>query len=334
MGRYHHLSLEEREDIMVMSREGRSLGEIARALGRSGSTVSRELRRNSCRAGSPGAFYRASTAQRRYGERRLACRRPRKLDDPGLRSLVQARILEDRWSPEQVAGRLALEGGPRVSKDTIYRAIRRRDLDTPELARTARGLAGRLRHKGKRRLRRKDGEEERRGRVRAPHELAERPAEAAARSRLGDWEADTVVGKGSGPCLVTLVDRRSRFLTGGLAPAHRSAEVAEVEKAALSGGPALTVTPDRGKEFARCADVTAATGAEFYFCPPHSPWERGTNENTNGLVREYFPKGTDFSLVAPEEVGRVYDAINRRPRKCLGYRTPLEVHRSEALHLI
>ena len=332
MGRYHHLSLEEREDIMCLAREGLGPSEIARRTGRSKSTVSRELSRNSFAVGG-GACYRASTAQRRYGERRLACRRPRLLADEGLRSLVQGKILVERWSPEQIAGRIALETGARpVSRSTIYRAIARRELDTPELARTARGIAGRLRHRGKRR--RRAGEEERRGKIRAPHELAERPAAAASRSRLGDWEADTVVGRGAGPCLVTLVDRRSRYLVGGLAAAHRSAEVAATEIAALRGQPLETVTPDRGMEFARCAEVTEELGVEFYFCRPHHPWQRGTNENTNGLIREYFPKGTDFAGVGPDEVQAVYDAINRRPRKCLGFRTPHEVHCSEALHLI
>ena len=107
-----------------------------------------------------------------------------------------------------------------------------------------------------------------------------------------------------------------------------------MEVEALRGQPLGSVTPDRGSEFARCADVTAALGVEFYFCEPHHPWRRGTNENTNGLIREYFPKGTDFSGVTASEVDAVYDALNRRPRKCLGFRAPLEVHYSEVLHLL
>ena len=334
MGRhYEHITVEEREDIMVARREGKSVREIAREIGRDKSTVSRELARNSCRRGRPGEFYRASTAQRRYEGRRARCRRRRRLDDPALRLLVQSRILEDQWSPEQVAGRISLERGREaVSGSTIRRAIARRELDTPELRRTARGLAGRLRHRGKRRHRR--GEGERRGRFPIPHEICERPGEANRRERAGDWEADTVVGRGGGACLVTLVDRRDGFLAGGLAAAHTKAAVADVEVAALSGQPALTVTPDRGKEFADWARVAEATGAEFYFCSPHHPWEKGTVENTNGLVREYFPRGTDFSLVGDDRVREVYDGINRRPRKRLGWRTPYEAHYSEVLHLL
>ncbi|MDM8275825.1 helix-turn-helix domain-containing protein, partial [Enorma phocaeensis] len=146
MSRYHHLSIEEREGIMCLRRGHAGVGEIARRLHHSKSTVSRELRRNSCRSGAPGEFYRASTAQRRYGERRAACRRRRKLDDPGLRSLVQRHIIEDRWSPAQIAGRIRLETGrAAASTATIYRAIGDRRLDTPALAGTARGMASRLR---------------------------------------------------------------------------------------------------------------------------------------------------------------------------------------------
>lgn len=333
MGRYHHLSIEEREEIMCLRREHESIGEIARRIGRDKSTVSRELARNSCGRGAANEYYRASTAQRRYGERRLACRRRRLLDDPALRSLVQRRIIEDRWSPEQIAGRIRLETGrAAVSASTIYRAINGRRLDTPELARTSRGIAGRLRHKGKRRRRR--GEGERRGKAPVDREISERPAEASSRSRLGDWEADTVAGRGSGPCLVTMVDRMSGLLEGGRAAGRRKADVADVEVAALSRQPSLTVTPDRGMEFADWARVKAATGATFYFCAAHHPWEKGSVENANGLVREYFPKGTDFSGVTDDEVREVYDRINRRPRKRLGWRTPYEVHYSTVLHLL
>lgn len=265
MGRYRHLSIEEREEIMCLRREGEGVGQIAREIGRDKSTVSRELGRNSCRAGSDRPYYRASAAQRRYEARRLRCRRPRLLDDPGLGPLVQRKILEDRWSPEQISDRLRLERGRGVvSASTIYRAVNGRRLDTPELRGTARGMRARLRRRGKRRRRR--GEEERGGKIRVSHELSERPGEACRRERPGDWEGDTVVGRGSGPCLVTLVDRRSRLLAGGRAAARTKDAVADVEVATLRGQPCETVTPDRGKEFADHARVTREVGAEFYFC--------------------------------------------------------------------
>ena len=326
MGRYSHLTIGERERIMVLRGQGRGVREIARELGRSPPTVSRELARN---GGEEG--YSASSAQASYGARRAACVRRRRLSDPGLAALVQARILGG-WSPEQVSGRLRAEAGVVVGTATIYRAIRRRELDPPELARTRRGLAKRLRRKGK--GPRKRGEEQRRGKIRVPHSIDERPPEAEARSRLGDWELDTVAGRVGGPCLVTCVDRRSRYLVGGLAASKSSADVAAVLASSLAGQPLGTLTPDRGKEFAGWEAVTGALGCEFYFALPRHPWQRGTNENTNGLIREYFPKGCDLSKVTDGEVQEVYHRINMRPRKCLGYRTPWEVHHSEVLHLV
>ena len=325
MGRYSHLTIGERERIMVLRGRGLGVRAIARELGRSPSTVSRELGRNG------GKGYSASSAQAAYGARRAACVRPKRLADPELAALVQARILEG-WSPEQVSGRLGLERGAVVGTATIYRAIRRRELDPPELARTRRGLAKRLRRKG--RGPRKRGEEQRRGKIRVPHSIDERPPEAERRSRLGDWELDTVLGRVKGPCLVTCVDRRSRYLVGGLAASKCAADVAGVLGSSLAGQPLGTLTPDRGKEFAGWEGVTAALGCEFYFALPRHPWQRGTNENTNGLIREYLPKGCDLSKVTEEEVQEVYHRLNMRPRKCLGFRTPWEVHHSQALHLV
>ena len=328
MGQYEHLTISEREDIMCMRREGLSVREVARRLGRDGSTVSRELSRNS-REG----LYRASDAQAAADGRRLRCVRPRILDDPALGSLVQRLIRDERWSPEQVAGRVRLEGGrPVVSAATIYRAVDGHRLDPPELAGTKRGLRSRLRHRGKRRHR--GGEEERRGRIRVAHDITERPAEAEARTRLGDWEADTVAGLRGGPCLVTAVDRMSGYLVGGKASARNAYAVGGVMVASLAGLPLETAAPGRGAEFAGSDEVSAALGVEFYFALPRHPWERGTNENTNGLLREYFPKGCDLSGVSDEEVAEAYDDLNHRPRKRLGYRTPYEVFHSVVLRLL
>lgn len=164
----------------------------------------------------------------------LSCRRPRLLDDPGLRFLVQRKILKDRWAPEQVAGRVALESGGRaVSAATIYRAINGRRLDTPEMRGAARGMRGRLRHRGKK---------ERRGRIPGAMPVSERPAEASSRSRDGGWEGDTVVGRGAGPCLVTLVDRADGFLAGGRSASHTGADVtAAAARAHAHPGPRLRV---------------------------------------------------------------------------------------------
>lgn len=324
MGQYTHLTLSEREDIMMMRRDGRGVSDIARAIGRSRSTVSRELSRNSC-----ARFYRASTAQRRYEERRAACSRGRILDDARVFELVRGKFLEEQWSPEQIEGRLALElGRSPVSDTTIYRGIARGLFDGCIGGRRA---ACRLRRKGRRR--RAKGAE-RRGKIKISREISERPAEANLRLRLGDWEADTVAGKAGGACLLTLVDRRSGYLVGGKCRRKDAGSVASRASRALRGQPLRTVTADRGKEFAYHALVTEALGVEFYFALPHHPWQRGTNENTNGLLREYFPKGRSLGVVGERRIREVYDRLNRRPRKRLGYRTPYEVHHSTSLRLI
>lgn len=323
MGHHIHLTLSEREDIMMMRRDGKGVCEIARTIGRDKSTVSRELSRNSC-----ARFYRASTAQRRYSERRLSCRRPFALDDGSIFELVRDKFLEEQWSPEQIEGRLALElGASPVSDTTIYRAIRSGRFDACIGGRKA---AKRLRRRGKRRR----GSSERRGKIKVSHEISELPAAAVERSEAGHWEGDTVAGRAGGACLLTLVDRKDGFLVGGKCRRKTAACVRAKMPEALEGQPLGSVTLDRGKEFAAHAQVTEAIGVEFYFALPHHPWQRGTNENTNGLLREYFPKGESLGRVSEKRVQEVYDKLNRRPRKRLGYRTPYEVHYSKTLHLI
>lgn len=251
--RHHtHLTLEEREEIMCRHRQHETITAIADALKRHKSTISRELSRNMCAKGSAGEFYRASTAQRRYERRRLACRRPAILDDPA------------------------------VSDSTVYCGISSGRLD---------GKLG--------------GREERRGKIKVSHEISERPAAADSRSELGHWESDTVAGREGGACLLTLVDRKSGLLVGGKQPRKRAEQTGKAMVRALKGQPCLSVTLDRGKEFAGHAAVTEATGAECYFALPHHPWQRGTNESTNGLLREYFPKGKSIDDVRASEVQEV-----------------------------
>ena len=323
MGHHIHLTPREREDIMLMRRDGKGVSEIARSIKRDKSTVSRELKRNSCER-----FYRASTAQRRYEERRLSCRRRRILDDKRVFGLVRDKFLGEQWSPEQIEGRLALElGESPVSDTTIYRGIDAGLFDGCVGGHKARR---RLRHRGKRRK----GPSERRGKIKVSHEISERPAAAEGRGEPGHWEGDTVAGKAGGACLLTLVDRKDGFLVGGKCRRKTAKCVRDKMPRALEGQPLASVTLDRGKEFADHAQVTGEIGVEFYFALPHHPWQRGTNENTNGLLREYFPKGESLGRVSENRVQEVYDKLNRRPRKRLGYRTPYEIHYSETLHLI
>ena len=151
---------------------------------------------------------------------------------------------------------------------------------------------------------------------------------------MGDFEADTVAGKLNQECLLTLTDRKSRYLICRKLKSRTSEELNAAIIDALKDEPLESITPDRGKEFARHAQITAELGVNFYFPPPHHPWDRGTNENTNGLLREYYPKGYDLGKVSEEELQAVVEDLNSRPRKTLGYRTPAEIYLSKTLHLI
>ena len=325
---YKHLSIVEREKLLIHLIQGLSLCQIAKLLGRNKSTLSRELARN-------GADYLPSKAQARYRRRRKKCRPHKLLENSELFALVKKLFLEKHWSPEQIANRLNLEDYPiKISYKTIYRAIYGGMFDTPEQKRSEgnRGAIRKLRHRGK--PRRPKGYVSNRGKIPISNELSERPAVANERVRFGDWEADTIVGFNRKSGLLTLVDRKSRFLKCEKLTRLGSKEVQTAMIKALIGEPLYSVTPDRGREFQLHGKVTRALGVEFYFPPPHQPWQRGTNENTNGLLREYFPKGYDFNRLSDSDLQAVVDQLNQRPRKCLGYKTPQEVYFSTMLHLV
>lgn len=330
MSHYKHLTRIERESLLFYVAKGYSVTRIAKELGRNKATISRELRRNS----SHGK-YLPSIAEARYQKRRRKCRKKRLLEDAELRAFVGDKFLNHHWSPEQIAGRLKLENSPwRISYRTIYRGIYSGMFDTPAQRKSGgnRGARRKLRHKGK--PRHGEGRKDKRGKLEIRYDIRQRPEAANLRARLGDWEADTVIGKSGGACLLTLVDRKSKFLLCRKMRRRGSKELAEAMVAALRGHPVQTITPDRGKEFQRHAQITKKLhGVQFYFALPHNPWQRGTNENTNGLLREFFPKGHDLADVTPQAIQTVEDELNFRPRKALGFRTPFEVHFSSLLHL-
>lgn len=330
MSHYKHLTRFEREKLLYFLALGDSVTKIAKALGRSKSTISRELRRNSGKDG-----YLPVNAEAKYRKRRKKCRRKKLLEDAGLYALVQDKFLNHHWSPEQIAGRLRLENSAyRISCNTIYRAIYSGMFDTPAQRRSTgnRGAKRKLRHRGK--PRHSKNYKENRGGLKITHSIAERPAAANERTRFGDWEADTVLGKLGGACLVTLVDRKSRLLVCRKLRQKNGKELAEVVTAALQAHPAETITTDRGSEFLYHAQITEGLGGiQFYFALPQHPWQRGTNENTNGLLREFFPKGSNLTNISPEFIQTVEDELNLRPRKILGFKTPAEVHFSLSLHL-
>lgn len=334
MSHYHHLSMREREKILVLSIEKKNLHEIAKAIGRSVSTVSRELKRNSANH----KRYSAIEATENYQKRRKKCRRTKLLENAELKCIVMRLFLDEQWSPEQIANRLAYENNAlRLSYATIYRAIYAGLFDTPEQRRSKgnRGAIRKLRHRGK--TRRRKGTVENRGKIVISNRIQERPKEADSREVIGHWEADTLAGKTGSACLVTITDRCSRYLLVGKVGKRYSALVADKMISLLSSLPKKkrkTITPDRGKEFSKHALVTKALGGlPFYFPDPHAPWQRGTNENTNGLLREYLPKSFDIALSSEHEIADFVRTLNLRPRKCLGWKTPHEVFFDKSLHL-
>jgi transposase, IS30 family len=320
------LSFEQREEIALLKAQGESNASIARVVGCHRSTIGRELAAGSTTFPDRRPRYKASVAQA-AADRRAQRHRPGKLaGNPGLHRQVQA-WLEEEHSPDQIAQRLKMDypDDPemRVSHETIYKALYvqgrgelRRDLH--KRLRTGRAL---------RKTRRAVGE--RRGRIRDMVNIAERPPEADRRKVPGHWEGDLIMGsKSSNSAIGTLVERATRFvMLLHLPDGHGADAVADAMVEAMSQLPQTlrrTLTWDQGPEMTNHATIAAATGLEIYFCDPHSPWQRGSNENTNGLLRQYFPKGADLSLFEADYLDHVARKLNRRPRKTLQYRTPAE----------
>lgn len=335
MSHYHHLSIEEREVLYLMRGQGCSIRHITMALSRSASTISREFERNKPKKHS----YSPSRAQGYYNRRRKNCGRKHILSSPVHKEYIRYLIQNLHWSPEEISNRLKLEEYPlQLSYGAIYRAIHAGafDANKREASRNRRHrFSYHLRRKGKRKHAK--GEKNKQGGYQSANRIADRPEEANKRMAQGYFEADTIVGKRGAACLVTLVDRQSRFTLAAKAAQGTASNVCKAMIALLERLPpdkVKSITPDRGSEFALYQEVTDALhGAEFYFADPHSPWQRGTNENTNGLIRECIPKGTDIALVCDEQLADFINKLNLRPRKCLAWRTPFEVFFDEVLHL-
>ena len=319
---YHHLTPEERGQIQALRTEGKSHRAIARRLGRSPATVSRELARN----GDPHG-YSARHAQQRYRERRRPCRPRAKLEHPGLRAFVFDK-LPSGWTPEQVAGRLRLEHPDdprmRISHEALYQALYGDERLHCLLAHLPQARPKR-RRRGQGKTRRGPSIPNRVG-------IEDRPAVVDTRERFGDWEGDTVVGAHQHGFVATLVERKSRLLRACKTVTKEAVEVARAVTETLLDLPASwlkTLTFDNGTEFARHADIAAILPLLIFFARPYASYQRATNENTNGLLRRYFPKGTDLRDVSQEQLDRAVEEINNRPRKVLGYRTPNEVFQQE-----
>jgi IS30 family transposase len=296
--------------------------EIARRIGRHHSCVSREIANNGGRErySAADSHERAAALRARPKERKLeSCRRLHDAVNDGLRR---------KWSPEQISKRLEVEypddPGMRVSKETIYESLY---LQARGELRSELALA--LRSGRARRVPR-DRAQVAKGQIIGMVNISERPAEASDRAIPGNLEGDLIIGKGGKSQIATLVDRHSRFAILVKIPYDRTADrVAALLAEKMETLPEFmkkSVTWDQGKEMARHADFTVKTGIPVYFCDPHSPWQRGTNENTNGLLRQYFPKGTDLSLHSQAELDMVAMQLNDRPRKTLGWKKPIEVY--------
>ena len=311
-----YLSLTERTTIADLHRAGVGVRGIAEELGRAASTVSRELRRNKDGRGR----YLPATAQRMSTERQFRSWRTRRVTrDEQLHGVV-TELLGKRWSPEQVAHELRLHfpGQPErhLCTESIYQAIYDPRIDVTRPAKRRR----------RRRRRRVQGLE-RRGRLTNMTMIADRPVEVGDRVQVGHWEGDCIMGPGNRSAIGTLVERTTRFLILVHVPTGRPTAAAMCDGitdalGALAPHLRRTLTWDQGKELALHHQVTARTGTRVYFCDAHSPWQRGSNENTNGLLRDYFPKGTDLSTISREELQRVADELNDRPRKTLGWARP------------
>ncbi|WP_214755164.1 IS30 family transposase [Exiguobacterium sp. s16] len=309
---YTHLTTTERVKIETYLELGMSIRSIARRLGRHPSTVSREVKRN------PG--YESGRAQQRYVKKKANCGAKTKLDEATRRTITEK--LWATWSPEQIVGRL-FDG--EIAFSTIYRWIYSGLIDVPTSV---------LRQKGKRQK-----PVETRGRFNVGLSIAKRPREVRARKTFGHWELDTVVsGRGkSKACVATFVERKSRFYIA-LPMTDRSASSMEMAIQAVHGAFPVaafrTATTDRGKEFSCHERIRTSLGVPLYFADPYASWQRGSNENANGLLREFFPKGTDFAKVGDGELADALAKINGRPRKCLGWRTAHEAFTEEVLRLI
>lgn len=308
---YTHLTQNERYQISILRKAGHNQSEIAMLLERDKSTISRELRRNRGLRG-----YRPAQAQRLAEERAQICRNAPRID-PKSWAFAQAKLAE-QWSPEQISGVLAKEHRPTISHETIYQRVYADKRAGGELWRNLRCQKQRKKRYGGR---------DRRGTIPNRRSIETRPAIVETRSRVGDWEGDTLIGAQHRQAIVSLVERKSRYTLLAKVE-HKTAEAvgqAMVKLLTPFKRRVHTLTTDNGREFAQHEAVDHALESKSYFAHPYASWERGANENTNGLVRQYFPKQCDFPTISPEDIDLVMHRLNHRPRKCLGFRTPHEV---------
>jgi IS30 family transposase len=310
MSHYTQLTREERYQISALKAAGHDQVEIAKVIGRHKSTVSRELTRNRGLRG-----YRPKQADSLAVNRRQDKSTHRIVPESWSRVEL---LLREYWSPEQISRWLRYEENINVSPEWIYQYILRDKQSGGALYRYLRCQKQR---------KKRYGAQDRRGQLKGRVSIDERPEIVNQRSRIGDWEADTVIGKQGGSVLVTLVERKTRLTVIGKAPNRTAHEVTAVIVKRLMplAAQVKTLTYDNGKEFASHQQIDKELTSNGYFAHPYHSWERGLNENTNGLIRQFFPKGKDLVEITDAQIQEVMDKLNNRPRKCLGFKTPNQI---------
>ena len=305
MGTYTQLTQTQRYQISALLKIGHYQAEIAKTIGVHKSTISREIKRNRGKRGyRPKQAHQLAVARRDKAKSRITA------EDW---ELIEGLVGLD-WSPEQISDYCREEQALKISHEWIYQYIYRDKSGGGSLWKH-------LRCRKKRRKR--YGSYEKRGQIPNRTLIDERPQVVMERSRLGDWEADTIIGKGKKGAIVTLVDRKSRYLRMGMVNQRTKEAVKEMIISLLAGYPVHTITCDNGKEFADHEEIARVLDTEVYFAHPYSSWERGTNENTNGLIRQYIPKNTNFSELGTEDILFAENRLNTRPRKCLSFNSPM-----------
>lgn len=313
---YQHLGTEERHQIAAMRGLYLGVGQIARRLGRHRSTLYRELMRN---ASTHDGNYRASHSVQKARARKSRSRRKPRFGADDFSGVE--RLLRLKLSPQQIVGRMRLEGAEVMSHETIYRWIWKDKAAGGALWSHLRGA--------RKQRRKRYGRYDSRGRLAGKKMIGSRPASVETRKNIGHWEIDTVHGRGTA-CVLTIVERRTGLVRIG-ALRRATKELTTQRTLSLLGREAhrvRTITADNGCEFHDYKKIEAGLKTDVYFATPHHAWERGTNENTNGLLRQYLPKGTDLSGLTQAQCHRLASLLNNRPRKRLGYRTPNEVYYS------
>jgi len=312
---YHHLTHDQRCQLYALKQRGFTQTQIAADLGVDQATISRELARNTGKRG-----YRFKQAEEFVAQRYSARKGVATIMTPSLTARVEGFLTERQWSPEQISGALKRENGVKVvSHETIYRHIWRDKKCGGKLYEN-------LRQRGKKRNKR-GAENAGRGLISGRIDIAERPEIVDTKTRVGDWELDSIIGSKHQGAITCMVERKTKLTKLVLVKGARAQETKEGIIARLKPLKewVKTLTSDNGKEFASHLNISEKLEASFYFCTPYHSWERGLNENTNGLVRQYFPKGMDFSTLTAADVQRVENLLNNRPRKTLNYYSPNEV---------